>query len=336
MLVGDRDDVVVEGAGGDRSLGLVDEQGALRDRGREAARPPGWPPHAGGPGRRRRARRRRRSRRPARRGAAASRMWLAAPSSPNVAGTGGWTAKCALVGEGEAELGERLGPFVAAVRHRPQIGDGEVAAAVGGVGGGRDGRGIGRPHRRGGESGGAERRRAPPRRRSPSAASQARSGRRCGRNRPWARPRRRLCRIFARPCSAAARGMGDEALVGRRGEIAEAEAGIIVARPDDAVEIDLDAAPSAADREEAVAGRRCRAARRPRGDRRRRAVLARSRHSRVAGGETGEPAGGEHHARSPPDRRRSTAAITSSRASRMVRIWSVAATIVGPPSKMSI
>jgi hypothetical protein len=51
------------------------------------------------------------------------------------------------IGEGETKLGKRLRPFMAAVGHRHQIGGSEVAAAVGGVRRGRDGRGIGRPHR---------------------------------------------------------------------------------------------------------------------------------------------------------------------------------------------
>ena len=37
--------------------------------------------------------------------------------------------------EGDAQLGQRLGPFMAAVRHRHEVPDGEVAAGVGGVGG---------------------------------------------------------------------------------------------------------------------------------------------------------------------------------------------------------
>jgi hypothetical protein len=48
--------------------------------------------------------------------------------------------------KGEAELRIGVRPFMASVGHRPQIGDGEVAEPVVGVGRGRDGRGIGRPH----------------------------------------------------------------------------------------------------------------------------------------------------------------------------------------------
>ncbi len=64
-------------------------------------------------------------------------------------GDGGMHRKVALIGEGEAKLRQRSGPFVAAVRHRDQIGDRQVAAPIGGVGGRGHGRGIGGPHRRG-------------------------------------------------------------------------------------------------------------------------------------------------------------------------------------------
>jgi hypothetical protein len=52
------------------------------------------------------------------------------------------------VGEGEAELRQRFGPFMAAVRHGDEIGGAEMAAVVGGVGRGGDGGSIGGPHRR--------------------------------------------------------------------------------------------------------------------------------------------------------------------------------------------
>src|SRR3546814_7188869 len=44
------------------------------------------------------------------------------------------------MGKGEPQLCERALPFVAAVRHRHQVGDGQMAFAVGAVGRGRDGR----------------------------------------------------------------------------------------------------------------------------------------------------------------------------------------------------
>ena len=145
----------------------------------------------------------------------------------------------APLGEGEAELRQRLRPFVAAVRHGAQIGDGQMAAAVAAC----RARARRSPHWPPTSPRRRRRRRAAHRRcvdrRSPSAASQARFGRGCGSKTPWARPSPRLARIFSTPCSAAARGKSDLAGIGGRGEVAEAEPGIIVARPDDAVEIDL-------------------------------------------------------------------------------------------------
>src|SRR3546814_12927485 len=41
-----------------------------------------------------------------------------------------------LIGEGKAELRERAWPFVAAVRHGDEVGNGQMAFAVGAVGGG--------------------------------------------------------------------------------------------------------------------------------------------------------------------------------------------------------
>ena len=204
------------------------------------------------------------------------------------------------------------------------------------VGRGRDGRGIGRPHRRGGEGGGAERVAAPSstlgaERGQPvavRAGGAAAAGPAPGRGRDCAR-------ILAMPCSAAARGMARRRpLLAVAARLPRLRPGIIVARPDDAVEIDLDAAPcSAADREEACRPARGRAA----------AALAGSsvaaavgvgRDLAVAGGEIGEPAGARA-ASSRPSASSPVPASVSSRASRTVRIWSVGADMVGPPSKMS-
>ena len=74
MLVGDRDDVVVEGAGGDRRFGLADEQGARRiEPVQPRDRAAGLAMLADGKGAAA-PRRRRRSRRPARRATAPSRI----------------------------------------------------------------------------------------------------------------------------------------------------------------------------------------------------------------------------------------------------------------------
>ena len=53
------------------------------------------------------------------------------------------------VRESQTELGECSRPFVAAMRHGDEVGDGEVAFAIGAVGRGRHGRGVRGPHRGG-------------------------------------------------------------------------------------------------------------------------------------------------------------------------------------------
>ena len=56
-----------------------------------------------------------------------------------------WIGKC------KPKLLERPRPFMAAMRHGLQIGDGQVAKSIDCVGRGRDCRGIGRPHRGSGQ-----------------------------------------------------------------------------------------------------------------------------------------------------------------------------------------
>ena len=114
----------------------------------------------------------------------------------------------AVVGEGQPQLRQRRRPFVAAVRHGLQVGDGQVALAVGGVGRGLDGRGIGRPHRRGAHRIGGERRLGLLDRRAklgePRAVRPRRAARKCpapARARGW----RASCRGPAAPPRAAAR-----------------------------------------------------------------------------------------------------------------------------------
>ena len=51
-------------------------------------------------------------------------------------GDGPMHGKGAGVGKGEAQLRQGLGPFMAAMRHGDEIGDGQVGASVGGIGGG--------------------------------------------------------------------------------------------------------------------------------------------------------------------------------------------------------
>ena len=146
--------------------------------------------------------------------------------------------EAALVGEGEPELGQRRRPFVAAMGHRPQVGGGEVAAAVRRVGRGRDGGGVGGPHCRGRKRGGAKRVRhdfgAGAERLQPLPVRPP-----VGQKHPLGEAEAEIVAHLDHALQRRGARVGDDALVGGRGEVAEAEAGIIVARPDDAVEIDL-------------------------------------------------------------------------------------------------
>ena len=143
------------------------------------------------------------------------------------------------VGKGELELAQRFRPFVAAVRHRLEIGDGQVAAAVRRVGRGRDGGGVGGPHRRGGqrlrlEVGGSLRigRR--------QCVEPAMVGAGVGRQDALREPEREIGAHLRQALERRLARAGDLAGVARGGEIAGRETGIIVAGPDDAVEVDLD------------------------------------------------------------------------------------------------
>ena len=98
----------------------------------------------------------------------------------------------ALARERDPQLRQRRRPFVAAVRHGAQVGDGQVALAVGRVGRRGDGRRIGRPHRR---SGHGVRGKQPARHSSivvPSSASQSRFGRGCGTKNALREPEREV------------------------------------------------------------------------------------------------------------------------------------------------
>ena len=145
----------------------------------------------------------------------------------------------AIVREGHAQLHQGLDPLVRAVMHGAQIGDREVAAAVRRVGAGRDGRGVGRPHR-GGRPGCAEQAVGDPFLRTDAqrveprpVRAQMRHEEALGEAEPQigAHLLHALQRRLAR--------MRDRAVIVGRGDVAGAEARIIVARPDDAVEIDL-------------------------------------------------------------------------------------------------
>jgi hypothetical protein len=62
-------------------------------------------------------------------------MWLAAPLVAE-ARRDRAVHRERIVAESQLQLPERVGPLVRAVRHRHEVGDGQVAAAIGGVGGG--------------------------------------------------------------------------------------------------------------------------------------------------------------------------------------------------------
>jgi hypothetical protein len=147
-LVGDGDDIVVEGAGGDRLLRLGDEQDVV---GAQPVEPgdgsAGLTVLAGGEGAAGNAvDEDLDARRVVRRG---QPHVVGGTLVAERGGDGGVDREVTVVGEGDAQLRERVGPFVAAMRHRYEVGDGQVAAPVSRIGRWRDGRGVGRPHRRG-------------------------------------------------------------------------------------------------------------------------------------------------------------------------------------------
>ena len=228
----------MEGAGGDRRLGLLDEQGPRRietiepgDGARRLfmlARGEFSPAHAVDEDL------------DARRVVAGAEAHMIGRAL--VAEGGGhrlMDREMGRVGEGEPELGQRLRPFVAAMRHGPQIGDGQVAAAVLRVRRGGDRRGIGRPHRRGRQSGGAQDLGgildAGAERAQPAAVRAL-----VRREDPLRQAEPHIVPHLLDALKRRGARKSDAAGIGRGGEIAEAEPGIIVARPDHAVEIDLD------------------------------------------------------------------------------------------------
>ena len=146
-LVRDRDHVIVEGPGRDRRLGLLGEQSP---RGVKPVQP--------------RNRLRRLDMLPRRESAADHAVnedlqpRHAVPGGkPHVVGRAFIAERRrnrsvdgkGLPGERDFELSERRRPFMASVRHRPQVRDGQVALAVGGVRRGRYRGGVRGPHRRG-------------------------------------------------------------------------------------------------------------------------------------------------------------------------------------------
>ena len=142
------------------------------------------------------------------------------------------------VGEGEPQLGQRRRPFVAAMRHRFQIRDGEVAAAVAGIGRWADRRRIGRPHRRRAHRVGDQMRLGALRRRPKRGEPLARRAR-LGDEQSLRQPERQIGAHLVETLERRRARLRHCSGILRRGEIAEAQPGIIVAWPDDPVEIDL-------------------------------------------------------------------------------------------------
>ena len=149
----------------------------------------------------------------------ASRMWFAAPSSASCTppGSGSWTTKRARP-EDCAQDAARHGRLEPTMEHRAQVRDHQVHTLVHGVRGRDDGGGVRRPHRRSARSDSEQQRPSSSRvaRATTSASAPEKpSLRRSGDVRPRLRREHRLRhaqgpatrRIFARPSSAAARGL---------------------------------------------------------------------------------------------------------------------------------
>ena len=236
-LVGDGDDVVVKGAGSNRRVRLAGEDRAGRvepvDAGNRLAR---LAVLAGGVGAARlaidedfHARR------------------IVAGAQPHVVGRAlvaegggdrGVHGEVRVIGEGKLQLRQRLAPFMAAVGHRHEVGDGEVAASVGGVSRGRDGRGIGGPHR-GGRHGIGPQRRAGIGHRRAKLLQPALIGPPLRQEETLRQPPLQIGPHLRQPLQRRIARPRDLPQIARRGEVAEAEPGVVVAGTDDAVEIDF-------------------------------------------------------------------------------------------------
>jgi hypothetical protein len=144
----------------------------------------------------------------------------------------------ARVCKGQSQLRQRAGPFVAAVRHGHEVGGGQVAAPVGGVGRGRDRCRVGCPHRRGRHRIGAQAcvriGHGRPERGEPALVGPVQRQEDALRQ-----PQRQIGAHLGQPLQCGAARVRGLARIGRRGEVAEAEAGEVVAGADDAVEVDL-------------------------------------------------------------------------------------------------
>ena len=142
------------------------------------------------------------------------------------------------IGERQPKLRQRRRPFVAAVRHGAQIGDGQVALAVAGVGRRRDRRRIRRPHRRGRHGVGGKHRVGLLDGR-PELGQPAAIGARLRQEDALRQAEREVGPHLVDALQRRGARLRHLAGVARRGEVAEAQAGVIVARPDDPVEVDF-------------------------------------------------------------------------------------------------
>ena len=142
------------------------------------------------------------------------------------------------VRKGERKLREGRRRLMAAMWHRHEIGDGQVAASVVRIGRGRYRRGIGGPH-------GGRRHRLRLQMRGCRGVVRRQGAKPAvigARMREQDALRKSECEVRAHLGDPLQRGgarMRYGTCVARGGEIARAETGIIVARPDDSVEVDL-------------------------------------------------------------------------------------------------
>ena len=236
-FIGDGDHVIVEGAGGDRFFRLLDEEAAGRVQAMQPRhRLARFDMLARGEG-------------PAR--LAVDEDFNAGQVVPfaqaHMIGRafiakgrrhGIMHGKSARVGEGEAQLGQRLRPFMAAMRHGDEVGDGQMRAAVPGIGGGRYRRGIGGPHGGSRHSGRADMRLC-----LGDIGAQAREplgiGAPLREEQPLPQAQLDVAAHLFQPLQRGGARLRHGAGVARGGEIAEAKAGIVVAGADQPVEIDF-------------------------------------------------------------------------------------------------
>ena len=141
------------------------------------------------------------------------------------------------IAEGELQLRLRIAPFLAAMQHGDEIGRGQVTAPVRGIGRGADRCGIGGPHRTGRPGCGQQRSVACAIHRE--IVQQCKIGPRQREQEALREPAFHIRAHLRHALQRRGTRIGSAALVARAGDVAETEAGVIVARPDDAVEIDF-------------------------------------------------------------------------------------------------